>query len=92
LLVLRLPRPAFAPTVECRRYLQFTENVNFIPIVCILLLMPIIGLGGSAASAVHPTGGVVGGLSAASEWRGDATQRIHPWMVWDSAEIAELPA
>jgi hypothetical protein len=54
--------------------------------------MPIVGLDGSAASAVPPTGGVVGGTLAASAWRSDATQGIHPWMVRDSGELAELPA
>jgi hypothetical protein len=54
--------------------------------------MLIAGLDGDAASAVLPTGGVVGGLLAASAWPSDATQGIHPWMVRDSGELAELPA
>ena len=55
-------------------------------------LMLIVGLDGSAASAVLPTGWVVGGLLAAFARRSGAMQGIHPWMVWDSAELAELPA
>jgi hypothetical protein len=54
--------------------------------------MLIVGLDGSAASAVLPTGGPGGGLLAAPAWRSDATQGIHPWMVWFSADLAERPA
>ncbi len=92
LLAVRLLQPAFAPPLECGRYLQSTDTVNIILIVCMLPIMLIAGLDGSAASAVLPTGGVLGGLLAASAWRSDATQGIHPWMVWDSAELAERPA
>jgi hypothetical protein len=92
LLAPRLRPPAFAAPLERGRYPQFTESVNIIQIVCMMPLMLIAGLDGSVASAVLPTGGVMGGLFAGFAWRRDATQGIHPWTQGDSADLAEPPA
>jgi hypothetical protein len=67
-----------------RRYQQYIHTLNNIPKVCILLNMPMSGLGQEGAGEVLPAGGVARSHRSASARRPAATQAFHRSMLWSS--------